>query len=320
MSSGDSMNRMCLITFYAGDLPPYFRFFVESCKRNPDVQFIVFNDRIGSDRHEENVLLKKLSLGEFERLVEDKTGLRVKVPRGYKLNDFKPLYRLLFEDHLRDHGFWGHCDVDLIFGKIGDFITEDLLEKYDVITSKPKWISGHFSVFRNNAFCRRLFEQNPSHRWILEDSEHNWFMDESCRRWKGEFYTIEQLLAANMPVSMYDVVRNLQQAGKLRAAFTDFIREHTLCDRVDYLYKDGRLTDLTKGEDFFYHHLITIKTFWHFYVPGGERVPDAYRITDGGIRSLTDQAGWRYGVWQAKRAAYYARGVVRSVLRHARLG
>lgn len=314
------MKKACLVTFYSGALPSYFPFFAHSCRKNPDMDFMVFNDRIESDRRDGNVILKKLSLPEFEKLVEEKAGIKVSIARGYKLADFKPLYGVLFEDYLRDHAFWGYCDIDLIFGKIGEFITTDLLETCDVITSTPKWISGHFTIFRNNEFCRRLFERSPSHRWILQDTDRNWYLEESCKRWKGEFYSIDELVASGQPVSMYDVVRNLERAGQLRAAFTDHIREHTLRDRVDYLYKDGRLTDLTKGEGFLYHHLITIKNFWHFYIPRWKEVPDAYRITDMGIRSLEEDQGWCRVAWRAKRGAYYVKGVARSALRHAGVG
>lgn len=311
------MSKVCLITFFSGDFPNYFRFFVASCQKNPGFDFVVFNDRIAGDRREGNVWLRKFSLGDFERRVAEKTGIRARVKRGYKLADFKPLYGQLFEEDLRGYDFWGYCDLDLIFGRISDFITPELLADFDVITTTEKWISGHFTLLRNNEFCRRLFERSPSHRQMLEDPETNWYLEESCKRWKGEFFTIDHLVANGMPVSMYDVVRNLERTGELKARFKSTIREHTLRDRVDYLYEDGKLTDLGTGEEFMYHHLITIKNFWHFYIPGWKEIPSRYRITGGGIQSVAERAGWRHAVWQVKRAGYYARGVARSALRRA---
>ena len=43
-----------------------------------------------------------------------------------------------------EYDFWGYCDIDLIFGNIRKFITDDILDKYDKILSR-----GHFTLFRN---------------------------------------------------------------------------------------------------------------------------------------------------------------------------
>lgn len=310
------MKRICFITYYSGEFPNYFRFFVESCKKNSDVNFLIFNDRLETDTENGNISLRKLSLQEFEDLTAKKTGISAKIERGYKLADFKPLYGLLFEDLLRDFDFWGYCDLDQIFGNIRRFVTNELLSDYDVITTGEKWVSGHFTLLKNNEFCRRLFERSPSHRLMLQDSGVNWYLEESCKRWNGDFYTIEYLIENDMPVSMYDIVRNLEKSGEIKPYFKDVIREHSLRGTVDYLYQNGDLIDLTNGEEFLYHHLITIKNFWGFFIPGWKSIPDEYRITSKGIQSMSEGSGWRHALWRAKRACYYVNGVKKSVLKH----
>lgn len=283
------------------------------------MDFIVFSDQLEADRRDKNVLLLKLSLAEFERKVENNAGFSVKIPYGYKLADFKPLYGLLFEDIVRPYDFWGYCDLDIIWGDISRFVTPKLLDNFDIITSTEKWISGHFTLLRNNDFCRRLFEQSPNHRKILSDQKTNWYFEESCKRWKGEFFTIDHLVSNNMPVSMYDVICNLQKAGKIRAHFGLPIREHTLQNRVNYLYQNGTLTDLQTDEELLYHHLITIKHFWCFYIPNWKTIPERYFIRDGGIQLLSEKSGLKFLFWQVKRAVYYLRGVSRSILRRIKL-
>jgi len=312
------MSKICLITCYSGKLPNYFPFFVDSCRRNPDTEFIVFNDQIESDRTEGNVSLRRFSLDSFSDRVAQKTGLQVRIEKGYKLADFKPRYGLIFEEEIRGFEFWGYCDIDLVFGRIKNFITPNIFSDYDVITTKEKWLSGHFTLFRNSDFFRRLFELSPNHRQMLEDSATNWYFEESCKRWRGEFFTIDQLVASGMPVSMYDVVRNLERSGKIKALFRDVVREHTLKGRVDYLYDNGVLIDMNNGEEFLYHHLITIKHFWRFYVPRWKEIPAKYRITDGGFQKMSEDRGWSNTIWQCRRRAYYIAGVIRSCFR--RLG
>lgn len=309
------MSRICLITCYSGKLPNYFRLFAASCQRNPDIDFVVFNDQLKTDRRDGNVFLRKFSLDEFEQRVAGATGIKAHITRGYKLGDFKPLYGVLFRDLIRPYDFWGYCDLDVIFGNIRHFITPQLLAEFDIITSTEKWVSGHFTLLRNNDFCRHLFERSPSHQWILSDQDANWYFEESCKRWKGEFFSIDHLVSNNMPVSMYDVIRNLQNAGEIRACFGLPIREHTLRDRVNYLYRNGTLTDLQTKEEFMYHHLITIKYFWHFYIPNWRTIPAQYLIKDDGIQSLSEESGGRFLFWQIKRASYYAQGVGRSILK-----
>ena len=62
-----------------------------------------------------------------------------------------------------------------------------------------------------------------------------------------------------------------------------------------------------------YHHLITIKYFWWFYIPGWKRIPDSYHITPLGIHSVEEKRGMRRVVWKSKVAFYFLKGVGRSI-------
>ena len=55
----------------------------------------------------------------------------------YKLCDYKPVYGLIFDEDLQDYDFWGHCDVDLIFGDIRKFI--NLYKKRGIYASRFKY-------------------------------------------------------------------------------------------------------------------------------------------------------------------------------------
>ena len=77
---------------------------------------------------------------------EKKLGFPVALNSPYKLCDFKPSDGEVFEDYLNDYDYWGHCDVDLIWGDIRKFVTDELLEKYVRIFSR-----GHCSIYRNSS-------------------------------------------------------------------------------------------------------------------------------------------------------------------------
>ena len=68
------------------------------------------------------------------------------------------------------YDFWGHCDMDLIWGDIRNFITEDVLSKYDKIIIQ---INKHTELLR---------------KWI-SDSMYT-VLDESVVLDEGKFYEI----------------------------------------------------------------------------------------------------------------------------------
>jgi len=59
-------------------------------------------------------------------------GFEVDIESEYKLCDFKPAYGLIFSEHFKDYDFWGYCDIDIIFGNIRAYMTDVLLNEYDI--------------------------------------------------------------------------------------------------------------------------------------------------------------------------------------------
>jgi hypothetical protein len=122
------MQRICIVSFYIGDLPQYMSFFIDSARRNSTVDFLIFNDTIRSDRQEGNIRFIKIKLSDFNILAKHKLELPVHVTSGWKLNEFKPAFGLIFEDYLKDYDFWAWSDIDVIWGDLRQFLTEDLLK------------------------------------------------------------------------------------------------------------------------------------------------------------------------------------------------
>lgn len=148
-------NSIILISPYFGKLPNYFKLFLKSCEFNNTIEWLIFTD--------ENIDFKKdipnnvhIYYIEFEQLIElikNKLHLDVKISKPYKLCDFKPAYGIIFEDYIKDFDFWGYCDMDLIFGDIRSFITEEILNQYNKILNR-----GHLTLYRNNKICNNYFK------------------------------------------------------------------------------------------------------------------------------------------------------------------
>ena len=62
-------------------------------------------------------------------------------------------FGILYEDILKKYDFWGYCDIDLVFGDIRKFVTDELLSHYDRI-----YTYGHLCLYRNNEMMRHIYD------------------------------------------------------------------------------------------------------------------------------------------------------------------
>lgn len=167
-------NRVKLIVCYYGTLPTEFSLWLSSCKNNPDFDFLIVTDtevfNIPS-----NVSVLNISIEEVKKRFSTACGLNVILSKPYKLCDFKPLYGKAFTDELKGYDFWGHCDIDVVWGDIKKFITDDILNKYDRIGTY-----GHFTLYRNCARMNDLYQEKGSafpYQTVFT-SPHNYNFDE----------------------------------------------------------------------------------------------------------------------------------------------
>lgn len=140
------MNRIGLILPYYGQLPDYFELWLKTAGYNEDlVDYLLFTDQDMSHY----IVPKNVEVidSQFKDVVEKvKTLLnfRFVLDKPYKLCDYRPLYGLIFDKYLKDYEFWGHCDPDMIWGRVSHFITNEILDNYDRI-----YRSGHLCIYRN---------------------------------------------------------------------------------------------------------------------------------------------------------------------------
>jgi hypothetical protein len=145
-------NRICLICPYFGKFPNYIDLVFRSCKMNPSIDWLLFTDCSNHGSIPDNVKIVRMSFDDFRDLVQKKFDFEVVIPDSYKLCDFKPTYGMVFEDILKPYGFWGHCDLDIIYGNIRRFCTDEILLKYNKIFTR-----GHLTIYRNTPKVNRYF-------------------------------------------------------------------------------------------------------------------------------------------------------------------
>src|ERR1700749_1342716 len=164
-----SQHSIAVIIPYFGKVPWYFNFFIHSCARNKSVQFFIIADEIvNNDNIPNNVVIINKEFEEIKGLIIEKLGHSITLDRPHKLCDFRPAYGIIFDYLLHGYDFWAHCDIDVIFGNIRKFITEQILENYDIISVRSEFITGPFALYRNSHDINTLFKKSKSHQVVFQ--------------------------------------------------------------------------------------------------------------------------------------------------------
>ena len=153
------MKKICFVIPYFGKFNNYFPFFLESCKNNPSVNWLIYTDDKTKYNYPDNVMVKYTTFEEIKNKFQEKLSFKIALDRPYKLCDFKPAYGLMFEEDLMQYDYWGYCDVDLFFGDIRKFFTDEILNRYDKIG-----FYGHCTIFKNNTKVNNLFKSNKRYK------------------------------------------------------------------------------------------------------------------------------------------------------------
>jgi hypothetical protein len=137
-------------------------------------------------------------MAELADRIEAFAGVPARFERPYKACDYKPLYSCLLDLAPGHWEFWGHCDLDMIFGDVRAYLTPRLLAANDRIFGL-----GHFSVYRNDDKTNNFYRlPHPAldYREILSDSKSRGFdehlgVNKIWRLHRGRFHEDESVVA-----------------------------------------------------------------------------------------------------------------------------
>lgn len=167
---------IAILTCWYGPYPWYFPYFLHSCSFNTSIDFIIITDnKEGINNLPLNVKIHQLSLNQLSSCASERLGFPVDINYPYKLTDFKPTYGFLFPELVKGYDFWGHGDIDLVYGDIRGFMTSEILNNYDVISSRHDYITGSFCLFRNCNHINELFMRSKDYKKVLSNSQHYCF-------------------------------------------------------------------------------------------------------------------------------------------------
>lgn len=144
--------KIVLIIPYFGTFPNYFEYWLKSAEKNSTFDFLFFTDNTDY-KSEKNIKYIHCTFEEFKAKIQSCVEFKIVLDRPYKICDYRPLYGTALQEYISEYDFWGFCDIDLIFGDIQKYVTDDVLDKYDKI-----YELGHFTLLRNNKQCNELWK------------------------------------------------------------------------------------------------------------------------------------------------------------------
>jgi hypothetical protein len=150
---------------------------LEGCRYNPTIEWKIYTDDESAYDYPQNVSVKYCSLKEMRERIQSLYDFKISLVKPYKLCDYRVAYGEIFSEDLTGYDFWGYCDVDLVFGNIRKFLTEDILNKFEKIG-----FQGHLTLYKNksdvNQRYKTIIAGENDYREIFS-SECNYCFDES---------------------------------------------------------------------------------------------------------------------------------------------
>lgn len=173
-----------VIAAYFGPHPAYLPLVLRSMGANADIDWLLFTDRpVG--RAPANVSVQLVAFAELSARIRAALGVDVCLERPYKLCDYRPAFGEIFADELAGYDFWGHCDLDVLFGRIRDHLPPAAFEADKIL------FQGNFALYRNTAEAARWYRHEVGkvsyrHAFARPAAMH---FDE----WAGIYYILRDL-------------------------------------------------------------------------------------------------------------------------------
>lgn len=159
---------IALIVPYFGRWPLWMPAFLRTCATNADIDWLFFTDLPAPPHAPLNVRFLPFTLAELNRRATERCGTPVQ-KTAYTQVDLKPAYGDIFAAELAGYDFWGHADIDVLWGHLRRFFPDETLAAHDVISSRLRATSGHFTLFRNAPAATGLYRLVPGWEAMFAD-------------------------------------------------------------------------------------------------------------------------------------------------------
>ena len=259
-----------LIVPYIGKWPPWFDAHLVSISHNPTVNWLFITDCIIPAHYPDNVRFVPTTLESLNNRVNGILDIAIPLsPR--KLCDVRPAYGEIFQDFIIEYDFWGFCDLDIFWGNIRKYITNNILSEYDIVSSRMEAISGHFTLFANIPEINSLHKTIPGYKALLNEKKYMW----------GEEHKLTNYLKLIQSSTSFPKIY-----WKKYLLNNNNGKAHQEYHLDKWIWKDGKILELKNGEvinEVMYLHFINWKRTMMFCDVKYSDTPEQFYISYKGI-------------------------------------
>lgn len=163
--------KIAIIIPYFGKWPDWIDLFFHSCENNPSFDWYFFTDCAIPPKYRSNLNFKQTTFLEYCKNTSRELSINFTPKNPYKLCGLKPFEGYIHRKLIANYDFWGWADIDVVWGDLGKFYSEKLLQRYDVFSTHADRISGHLAILRNVPKYTKLCFQIPDWKLKLEDQK-----------------------------------------------------------------------------------------------------------------------------------------------------
>lgn len=303
--------KIMVIIPYFGNCPAWMDYLLQTCALNSNIQWLFYTDFSIPPDCPDNIRFESKTMDEFNVLASHKLGLSIQLKHPYKICDLRPAFGHIFSDHLEGYDFWGYADMDLVFGNISTFLTEEVLEKHDVISVREGYQAGHFALFKNDPTINGIYTRSSRYKQIFQDALYHYAFDERSsilgKKLHGEKSAVRSWLIFQYMISlgrrarlklgpnsrnfglldMTSITQSLSASGEIKLYHRDLVRSDLWYEKNnirdwEIAWKDGIVTDIKTGEEFLHFHFIKSKGTKRFHIESYHGEAE-FRISPAGI-------------------------------------
>ena len=153
-----------IIISYFGIWPEWINLFMESCRLNPTIDWIIYSDCGACENTPANVQIRAVTYADYCARIAHALKIDFRPEQTYKLCETKIMTGMTHAQDIKGYDFFGYGDIDLVYGNIRDILKTSLSSDCNLISTHSFLVSGHFALMRNSFRMRNAFRMIPSWR------------------------------------------------------------------------------------------------------------------------------------------------------------
>jgi hypothetical protein len=171
------MKKICLIQVWFGKLPDYFKFHLQTCNNQKNIDFLFFTDQVDDIAFQNkaaNIKVRYINPETYQDLLFKKLGIHIEFDNFHKLCDHKVIYADIFNCYILDYDYVGFYDIDILWGDIYNLLEPYLNEEFISIGDEIYYlgIRGPFCIWKNNSVYNIYYKQINNYQFLLQQPNY----------------------------------------------------------------------------------------------------------------------------------------------------